>query len=107
MAPTAGPATKSFTERGHAAIRPTTTTATGKWATKYPKGLFAVKGLDAGTEIFRVERSLVAALSKERVGDSCGNCFGSEGEGVGEGVGVKEMKACTGCKQVWYCGKVS
>lgn len=97
-----GPASKSFTERGFAAIRPTTTTATGKWATKSPKGLFAVRDLEAGSEIFGVERCFVASLSKERVGDCCGNCFRNA-----EGLGLGEMKACTGCKQVWYCGKVS
>lgn len=66
--------------------------------------------LAAGTEIFGVERCLVAVLSKERMGDCCGNCFRNAGGASGldgNGGGVGEMKACTGCKQVWYCGKVS
>jgi hypothetical protein len=102
--PTAGPAVKSFTERGHASIRTTPINATGKWATKAPKGLFATKDLPAGTEIFTIERPLISALSKERLDDTCANCYKSGGEVAG---GVEALKACTGCKQVKYCGKVS
>lgn len=100
----AGPPVKSFTERGYAAIRTTTTAASGKWATKSPKGLFATKDLPAGAQIFTVERPLIAALSKARLGDTCANCYKSGGEIAG---GVEALKACTGCKQVKYCGKVS
>lgn len=61
-----------------------------------------MRDLEAGCEIFRVERCFVAVLNKERMGDCCGNCIrGASTDGGGE------MKACTGCKQVWYCGKVS
>jgi hypothetical protein len=98
-----GPAVKSFTERGHASIRTTPTNATGKWATKSPKGLFATKDLPAGTEIFTIERPLIAALSKERLVDTCTNCYKPGSEVAG---GIEALKACTGCKQVKYCGKV-
>ncbi|TID26386.1 set and mynd domain [Venturia nashicola] len=105
MASPINPSTKSLTERGHAQVRPTTTTATGKWATKSPKGLFAMRELNAGCEIFGVERCFVAVLSKGMVGDHCGNCYRGP-DGVGNTDGEQfEVKACTGCKQVWYCGK--
>jgi hypothetical protein len=99
-----GPAVKSFTEKGYASIRTTPMNGTGKWATKSPKGLFATKDLPAGVEIFTIERPLISALSKERLNDTCANCYKSSSEVAG---GVDALKACTGCKQAKYCGKVS
>lgn len=31
----------------------------------------------------------------------------AECEGCRSAKGTSELKACTGCKSVWYCGKVS
>jgi hypothetical protein len=101
---TVGPAVRSFTERGHAVIRTTTVNGTGKWTTKSPKGLFTTRDLPPGTEIFTVERPLVSMLNKERLEDCCANCYKSFSEVPG---GLEALKACTGCKQVRYCGKVS
>jgi hypothetical protein len=74
------------------------------------RGLFATKGIEAGQLIFKKSRPLVAALDVQRLEDTCANCFQSQLGGAIYDPTVAEhiadVKKCTGCRMVAYCGKV-
>ncbi|KIW03676.1 uncharacterized protein PV09_04997 [Verruconis gallopava] len=70
------------------------------------RGLFASKSLKAGESIFRKARPLVAALDVPRLEDTCVNCFRTKlSEGLYDEAATLEIKKCTGCRIVAYCGK--
>lgn len=82
-------------------------------------GIFATKSFSLGDTIVTVNAPMIVALDKDRLTDTCYQCFrqagdippeahlgfppdGSEDKNVGE---VK-LNRCAGCKVVRYCGKV-
>ncbi|KAF2146566.1 uncharacterized protein K452DRAFT_282748 [Aplosporella prunicola CBS 121167] len=66
-------------------------------------GLFAKKAIDTGGLIFSIPRPLVAALDTSRLLDTCANCFACN-DMIGSSEGL-DLKACTGCNIVKFCGK--
>jgi len=73
-------------------------------------GLFASQDIAAGDLIFSLARPAVAALDTKNLGNACANCFASAADPSvlhGEANIQVTVKACTGCKIVKYCSKVS
>jgi len=73
-------------------------------------GLFASQDIAAGDLIFTLARPAVAALDTKNLGNVCANCFASAADPSilhGEANIQVTVKACTGCKILKYCSKVS
>lgn len=78
------------------------------------RGIFALEGIKAGSEVFRTKKALVTALDYEKMSTTCDFCyFCNEGE-VGRdgrlsvaGGNVGELMACDSCKLMRYCSVVS
>jgi len=73
-------------------------------------GLFASQDVVAGDLIFSLARPAVAALDTKNLGSVCANCFASAADPSvlhGEANIQVTVKACTGCKILKYCSKVS
>ncbi len=74
-------------------------------------GLFTSQAIDAGKEIFRIDRPLVSVLDSPHLKDACSNCYVWVPEnGVGQFGEEKDkevkLRACQGCKIDRYCSKV-
>ena len=72
-------------------------------------GLFASKGIPAGELVIRINDPLVSVPDSPHLTDTCSNCFAwvPKGQAGAEDEYLSvELKACTGCKIVRYCGKV-
>ena len=67
-------------------------------------GLFTIKAIDAGEEVLRVERPLVAVLNQGQLVRVCEWCFIWVPEG--EAKAKTKLRACQGCRIVRYCSKV-
>jgi hypothetical protein len=73
-------------------------------------GLFANKAFGAGELILSIRRPLVGVVDVARVNDTCANCFTWTNSSVGSLVdddSETNVKACSGCKYLRFCGKVS
>ncbi|KAK0511217.1 hypothetical protein JMJ35_006769 [Cladonia borealis] len=66
-------------------------------------GLFTIKAIDAGEEVLRIERPLVAVLNQKHLTRACEWCFIWVSEGEGEA--KTKLRACQGCRIVRYCSK--
>jgi SET and MYND domain-containing protein len=67
-------------------------------------GIFAATNISVGGTVMLVQRPFVAVLDTERLQDTCSGCLGQHH--CKRDVNV-ELKACTGCRVVKYCNKVS
>jgi hypothetical protein len=67
-------------------------------------GIFATVDLPVGGTVMLIQRPFVAVLDTERLADTCSGCLGQHH--CSRDVNV-ELKACTGCRVVKYCNKVS
>ena len=67
-------------------------------------GLFTLKAIDAGEEVLRVERPLVAVLNQGQLIAACEWCFIWVPEG--KGTPTTKLRVCQGCRIVKYCSKV-
>jgi SET and MYND domain-containing protein len=65
-------------------------------------GLFATANMEPGDTVLHIEAPFVAVLDSPRLEDTCGGCFGKRQVETGS-----ELKACTGCRVVKYCDRVS
>ena len=77
-------------------------------------GLFTSSELAGGQEIFRVEKPLVKCVSNEALDTTCDFCFYCTDSGLhpsGRFLTANDERpkvaACSGCKVVRYCSKVS
>ena len=91
-----------MTEKGHAYVKPSSTSG---------RGLFAKKDVPAGEQIFSLARPLIAVLDSVRCNDCCSNCFAWTSSPVASyetwGDAYRsEMKACSQCKILKFCGRV-
>lgn len=66
-------------------------------------GLFATRAIKAEEAILQEERPLLAVLDSPRLKEACSWCFLYTGETDDD----VELKVCTGCKILRFCGKVS
>lgn len=66
-------------------------------------GLFATKDINVGEDVLKTNRPFVAVLDTPKLEDTCSGCFGKKQFFDG----AKPPKACTGCKVVRYCDRVS
>ena len=75
------------------------------------KGVFAAKQISLNTPILSVTRPLIVALDTQRLKDTCYHCHDWRERSFREGKNSTRdevpLKACTGCKVVRYCNKVS
>ena len=69
-------------------------------------GLFTRTPHNVGDNIILVWEPLVAVLDTPRLEDTCSKCFGSRSANTLTEEKVS-LKACTGCRTVKYCDKVS
>lgn len=68
-------------------------------------GLFTTCLVPQGTEVIRIDNPpLTAVLDSARLADTCAGCYDSRRP---DGNPEEELKACTRCRVVRYCGKVS
>lgn len=65
-------------------------------------GLFATTDIKVGEDVVHAKVPFVAVLDKPRLDDTCSACFGKRQMETGT-----ELKACTGCRVVKYCDRVS
>lgn len=65
-------------------------------------GLFATTDMNPGDTVLHIEAPFVAILDSPRLEDTCAGCFGKRQVETGS-----ELKACTGCRVVKYCDRVS
>lgn len=65
-------------------------------------GLFATSDIGPGDTVLHIEAPFVAILDSPRLKDTCAGCFGKRQMETGN-----ELKACTGCRVVKYCDRVS
>lgn len=65
-------------------------------------GLFATEALKVGEDVLHAKTPFVAVLDSPRLDDTCSGCFGRK-----QMEGNAELKACTGCRVVKYCDRVS
>lgn len=65
-------------------------------------GLFATADINPGDTVLHIEAPFVAILDTPRLEDTCAGCFGKRQMETGN-----ELKACTGCRVVKYCDRVS
>lgn len=73
------------------------------------KGLFIKHDIDEGEEIWAQKRALVAALDPESLSIVCSHCFAQVNNvtrGWIENEKPLEVKSCTGCNILRFCGKV-
>lgn len=68
-------------------------------------GLFALCSISPGTELIRIDSPLTAVLDSARLADTCAGCYDSRRAPDAAG-NPGELKACTRCRVVRYCGKV-
>lgn len=68
-------------------------------------GLFATQDIPAGESIFSLKRPLITVLDNVSLDSCCANCFASTGFGATNN--QLDLKACTGCRTVKYCGRVN
>lgn len=66
-------------------------------------GLFAVEDIKIGEDVVHATVPFVAVLDSPRLEDTCSGCFGRKQMGT---TGA-DLKACTGCRTVKYCDRVS
>ena len=66
-------------------------------------GLFAVEDIKVGEDVVHAGVPFVAVLDSPRLEDTCAGCFGRKQMGT---TGA-DLKACTGCRTVRYCDRVS
>ncbi|EOD47967.1 putative set and mynd domain protein [Neofusicoccum parvum UCRNP2] len=66
-------------------------------------GLFATQDIPAGESIFSLKRPLITVLDNVSLDSCCANCFASTGFGATNN--QLDLKACTGCRTVKYCGR--
>ena len=81
----------------HVSTRPTPSAGTG---------LFTIRSIDAGDLMFKVERPQITTLDSARLFEYCEWCL-VNGREVEDEAGSVRLRACTGCKIVRYCSKVS
>lgn len=65
-------------------------------------GLFATTDIKVGEDVVHAKVPFVAVLDTPRLDDTCSACFGKRQMEAGT-----ELKACTGCRVVKYCDRVS
>ena len=65
-------------------------------------GLFATEAVEVGEDVVHAKIPFVAVLDSPRLDDTCSGCFGRR-----QMEGDTELKACTGCRVVKYCDRVS
>lgn len=65
-------------------------------------GLFATADIKVGEDVVHAKVPFVAVLDTPRLVDTCSGCFGKK-----QMEGGTELKACTGCRTVRYCDRVS
>lgn len=65
-------------------------------------GLFATTNIKPGEDVLHIKTPFVAILDSPRLEDTCAGCFGKRQMDTGN-----ELKACTGCRVVKYCDRVS
>jgi hypothetical protein len=65
-------------------------------------GLFATLDIKVGQDVVHAQVPFVAVLDSPRLEDTCSGCFGKKQMG-----GETDLKACTGCRVVKYCDRVS
>jgi SET and MYND domain-containing protein len=80
----------------------TTKTAPGPAPNGMGNGLFATTDIKVGEDVVRAKVPFVAVLDTPRLDDTCAACFGKRQMEAGT-----ELKACTGCRVVKYCDRVS
>lgn len=80
----------------------TTKTAPGPAPNGMGNGLFATADMNPGDTVLHIEAPFVAILDSPRLEDTCAGCFGKRQVETGS-----ELKACTGCRVVKYCDRVS
>lgn len=66
-------------------------------------GLFASKDIQPGETVVLIQKPFVAVLDTAQLESKCSGCLGAHANRQ-EAV---ELKACTGCRVVKYCNKVS
>ncbi|KKY26210.1 putative set and mynd domain [Diplodia seriata] len=66
-------------------------------------GLFAKQDIAAGDLVFALNRPLITVLDSVSLDSCCANCFASTGFGATNN--QLDLKACTGCRTVKYCGR--
>ena len=65
-------------------------------------GLFAISDIKVGEDVLHAKVPFVAVLDTSRLDDTCSGCFGKR-----QMENSAELKACTGCRVVKYCDRVS
>src|SRR4029077_11296054 len=73
-------------------------------------GLFATANIDVGQDAIVIRRPFAAVLDSPRLQDTCSGCFGTSGADTPGARSTEEagrLKACTQCRVVRYCDKVS
>lgn len=65
-------------------------------------GLFATSDIKISEDVVHCKVPFVAVLDTPRLEDTCSACFGKKQMENGA-----ELKACTGCRTVKYCDRVS
>jgi hypothetical protein len=65
-------------------------------------GLFATSDIKVGEDVLHAKVPFVAVLDTSRLEDTCSGCFGKR-----QMENSAELKACTGCRVVKYCDRVS
>lgn len=65
-------------------------------------GLFATSDIKVGEDVMHAKVPFVAVLDTSRLEDTCSGCFGKR-----QMENSAELKACTGCRVVKYCDRVS
>ena len=65
-------------------------------------GLFATGDIKVGEDVVYAKTPFVAVLDSPRLEDTCAGCFGKR-----QMEGNADLKACTGCRVVRYCDRVS
>jgi hypothetical protein len=80
----------------------TTKTVPGPAPNGMGNGLFATTDIKVGEDVVYAKVPFVAVLDKPRLDDTCSACFGKRQMEAGT-----ELKACTGCRVVKYCDRVS
>lgn len=66
-------------------------------------GLFASKDIQPGETVVMIQKPFVAVLDTAQLETKCSGCLGAHVNRQEE----VELKACTGCRVVKYCNKVS
>lgn len=69
-------------------------------------GLFASGDIPPGQLVLSLARPLISVVDIKHLADTCSNCFATSASPIGRDEGEFEVRACTGCKVLRYCGKV-